>query len=179
MQALECIVQYATLPMQCRLPRLRKGIHQVFDDRVKPPGHLEVRCSVQADFAEYQVDEVVPVGRRKDQPERALIVVQGVVVQVATTDNTQKSMGLIECDNRRSRIVDGLRQCLDGDVGDHPEGKRRILLYGAFRAEGDLGSKRAIAERRGAAVQAEQWFPRGHEIADPRHEVDHAVYIPG
>ena len=56
MQPLECIVQYVKLPVQCGLPRLRKDVHQVFDDRVKPPGHLEVRCAVQADFAECQVD---------------------------------------------------------------------------------------------------------------------------
>ena len=97
-----------------------------------------------------------------------LVVVYGVVVQVAATDNAQKSMDLIECENRRGRIVDGLRQCLDSDVDDHPEGKRGILLYGAFWAEGDLGSQRAIAERSGAAVQTEQWFRRRHEIADPR-----------
>ena len=89
----------------------------------------------------------------------------------------QQSMDLIECQNPCGWIVDRFRQCLDSDVDDHPEGKRRILLHGAFRAEGGLGSQRAIAERRGAAVQAEQWFRRGHEIADPRHEVDYSVCI--
>ena len=70
MQPPECIVQYVKLPVQCGLPRLREDVHQIFYDRVEPPGHLEVRCAVQADFAEGQVDEVVPVGRWKDQPER-------------------------------------------------------------------------------------------------------------
>ena len=105
--------------MQCVLPRLWKDVHQVFDDRVKRAG-LTWKLHTGGISLNAKSTKSSQLGVA-DFSRRPLVVVYGVVVQVAATDNAQKSMDLIECGTARGRIVDGLRQCLDSDVDDHPE----------------------------------------------------------
>ena len=65
------------------------------------------------------------------------------------TNEAKHSVELIDGQNGGRRVVDCWRQSLDGNIYDHTNRKRRVLLDGAFWSKGDLGTKLAVIDRLG------------------------------
>src|SRR6516162_6636276 len=88
-------------------------------------------------------------------------------------------MKLVDGEHSGGWIVDSLRQRLDSDIDNNPECERRVLLDSPLRAECDLPTQQAVADRRRAVVQMEKRFTDRYKIADPRDELDHTARGPG
>ena len=98
-----------------------------------------------------------------------------IVMQMPRTNEAKHSVELIDGQNGGRRVVDCWRQSLDGNIYDHTNRKRQVLLDGAFWSKGDLGTKLAVIDRGCAAVQTKQWAASSHEIANARDEFDEAI----
>ena len=100
---------------------------------------------------------------------------QHIVVQMARSNEAKQAVKLIDGQNGGRRVIDRWRQSLDGDIYDHANRKRRVLLDSAFWSEGHLGAKLAVIDPGCAAVQAKQRVASRHEIANARDEFDEAT----
>ena len=95
-----------------------------------------------------------------------------IVMQMARTNEAKQSVKLIDGQNGGRRVVDRWRQSLDGNIYDHANRKRRVLLDGAFWSEGHMGAKLAVIDPSCVAVQAKQRVASRHEIANARDEFE-------
>ena len=81
-------------------------------------------------------------GRPVDEPQPARRIAHAPVVQAAAADVAEEVMDLVDGQDRGGRVVDRRREPLGGDVHDDPEREGRVLLQGAFLAEGDRLAQR-------------------------------------
>ena len=121
------------------------------------------------------MDEVFPVGGPEDQTQFAGAIFDGVVAQMALTGQAKQILELIDGENRGRRVVDRGRQCLESDVNDDPERKRRILLRRSFGTKHHRGGQDMLIQVLSSRVHEEQCFPACDEVSHLRHEFNHAV----
>ena len=84
-------------------------------------------------------------------------------------------MKLIDRQNGGRWVVDRWRQSLDGNIYDHTNRKRHVLIDGTVLVRRPPGPKLAVIDFGCAAVQAEQMVASRHEIANARDEFDEAT----
>ena len=113
----------------------RQEVCKVLQHGAEAAGHLDARAAKLTDFRDRQIDEILPIGRPIDQPQRAGRVVGQPFVQAPPAHTAQEVMDLVNRQDRGGRIVDGRGERLGGDIDHNPEGKSRVLLHGPFLAQ--------------------------------------------
>src|SRR5262245_58233900 len=150
-------------------------LQKVLDHGAQAPRDLDILRAIEADFAAAQMHEILPVRSPENLAQLAGLVPDGVVVKMPPAGHAQQALQLIDGEHGGRRVVDGLRQRLDGDVDDDAKGEQGILLDGALGAERDRAPQSRLVDRAGAAIEQEEGFAHADEIAHARHEFDDPV----
>ena len=112
----------------------RQDLRQVLQHGAEAASHLDAGAAELTDFRDRQADEILPIGRAIDQPQRAGPVVGPSLSQMPAADTTQEVMDLVNRQDRGSWIVNRRGERLGRDIHDDPESKSRVLLHGPFLA---------------------------------------------
>ena len=156
----------------------REDLDQILEHRAQPSRDLHVGRPAGANLGARDVNEVLPVRRAEDHARLAGGIQHDVGPQVPPPEHAQQSLHLVDREHGRRRIVDRRRERLEPDVDQDAEGEHRILLERPLGSEGHVGAQRLVGDRRRATVQHEQRLVGRDEVADLRHELDHAVVLP-
>ena len=154
---------------------LGQGLDEVLAHRTQSTRNLHVFRAVVADFSENEMHEVFPIRRPKDDTQLSRAVRYLLVTQIPFANHSQQAMKLVDGEHSRGRIVDGRRQSLDGDIDQDAKREHRVLLERTLRPKHGGVPQPAIIDPGGGAVQVEDRFTHGHEIADLGHELDDTV----
>src|SRR5262249_19151319 len=112
-------------------------LNQVFEHGPQTPRNVNALAAKVTDLGEGQVNEILPVWRPVDESKPAGGVSYVSITQVPITDLAKEVMDLVQGKNRRGRVVNCRRKSLRGNVHHDAERKSRILLEGAFLANGN------------------------------------------
>src|SRR4051794_1529177 len=98
-------------------------------------------------------------------------------MKMSFADHAKEALQLIDGEHRGGWIVDGLRQCLDGNIDENTEGKGRILLDGALRSESDSASDPALIDRARTAMKSKKGLAHADEVSHPGKELDNCLRL--
>src|SRR4029078_10756855 len=106
---LQIAVEQTELLEQGGVPALGKRLYQVFKHGSEPTRHLGIVRASQPDFVECQMNEVFPVRGANDQTQLARSIPNIIGPQMPLAHASQKTVKLIDRQNRGCRIVDRRR----------------------------------------------------------------------
>ena len=129
-----------------------QGADQVFNHCTQPPYNLNAIRTVTPKFGAGQIHEILPVGCTDDDPEASQFIGDTVGSQVSLADAPEQAMKLVDCQDRRGRIIDGRRERFQCDIEDNPDCKGWILLQRTFNSKVDRRSQYIFVNSRNVAV---------------------------
>src|SRR6516164_873637 len=94
----------------------RQCIRKICNHCAQPACDLHVLRPVKTDFAESQMNKILPVRSPKDYAEVPGSIEDLIGPEIPPTRASQKPVKLIDRKHSGRWIVNGLRQCLDPDV---------------------------------------------------------------
>ena len=123
------------------------------------------------------MDEVIPIGRAKNDAESPGRAEEGVGAEIALARAPQEPVKLVDRHHGGRRIVDCRGECLDRDVDQDAEREQRILLQRALGAKDDAAAQRLFIDRLRTTMEQEERLIGSNEISDLRRKLDYPVRL--
>ena len=104
----------------------RQRIRKIYNHCAQPTCDLHVLRPVKTDFAESQMNKILPVGSPEDHPEVPSSIENLIGPEIPRSGASQKPVKLIDRKHGGRWIIDCLRECLDCDIDENAKRKERI-----------------------------------------------------